>query len=93
MVNVTAIQSVRDAIAASNLQRALYLWQQYTAGIAAAGPTQESLAEAAELIRWAKPLISAVRTRADERLRALHVAGMYGQARPVKTRVGIRESF
>jgi hypothetical protein len=65
------------AVSAGDYQGALELWQRYAAEMAAAGPTRESLAEAAKLIEWARPLLHAAHADASERLRVLHVAGVY----------------
>jgi hypothetical protein len=83
--------SIREAVAGGEYDRALTLWQEYAAGIAA-GPTPESLAEAAGLIEWARPLLEAARSDVAERLRLLHVAGAYGGtgSRPYPK---FRESF
>ena len=68
---------IREAVAEGDYERALDLWQKYTAGLAAQGLTKEALDEAGELLEWARPLVNASRARAQERLRALHVAGVY----------------
>jgi hypothetical protein len=78
-VGVASAESIRQAILAGDYEGGLSRWQQYAAEMAAAGPTRESLAEAAELIEWARPLLHTARSTAAERLRVLHVASMYGQ--------------
>jgi len=70
-------QRIKQALSSGDYTKALATWREYTAEMASAGPTAASLAEAAELIDWARPLLTAARTDAAERLRALHVAGKY----------------
>ena len=70
---------IKQAIASGDYTKALAFWREHTAAMAAAGPTVASLAEAAELIAWARPQLTAARADVAERLRALHVAGRYGR--------------
>jgi len=70
---------IKQAIASGDYTKALDAWREYTAAMAAAGPTAESLAEAAELLAWARSRLIAARADIAERLRALHVAGRYGK--------------
>jgi hypothetical protein len=92
-VNDTSADSVRDAIAAGDYQRALDLWRAYTAAIAAAEPTWLSLTQAAELIAWSRPILQAARKDAGERLRALHVAGTYSRGRATAVNNGMGVSL
>ena len=71
-------ESIRAAIAAGNYRQALELWNEYVAGLQSAGLKAATLAEAAELVNWSRPLLLAAREHAAARLRALHVAGEYG---------------
>lgn len=89
----TSAKSVRDAVASGDYQLAIKMWEQYAAAIAAVKPTRESLAEAAELIEWARPLLDAARSDAGERLRALHVAGVYGNRGASRRQPHVRTSF
>jgi hypothetical protein len=81
---VTA-ESVREAVQRGDYVQALDLWNRYAAGLASGGLTAESFAEAAALIAWCRPLLLGVREHAAARLRALHVAGIYGAPKPQRT--------
>jgi hypothetical protein len=91
-MNAVSAESVRQAVITGDYDRALSLWQQYTAEMAAAEPTRESLAEAAELIEWARPVLESSRSQAVERLTLLHVASQYGRTTS-RPRPQLRESF
>jgi hypothetical protein len=86
-------ESVRAAVASGDYVEALALWQEYTATMAADKPTRQSLAEAADLIGWSRPLLNAARTHALERLRLLHVAGVYGDEGSVRPSMVVRASL
>ena len=79
------VESVREAVQRGDYARALDLWNRYAAGLANGGLTTESLAEAAALIAWCRPLLLGVREHVAARLRALHVAGIYGASKPRRT--------
>ena len=71
--------SVRAAIAAGNYSRALELWNEYVASLKSDGLNAATLAGVAELVNWSRPLLLATREHAAARLRALHVAEVYGR--------------
>jgi hypothetical protein len=92
MANASA-ESIREAVRAGEYGTALGLWQQYTQSVATAGPTPDALAEAADLIEWARPLIRAARAHSLERLNILHAAGAYGGPDPIRPSALFRASF
>jgi hypothetical protein len=91
-VNGATAESVREAINRGDLVRALDLWTEYAAALSGGGLTEASLAEAAGLVEWSRPLLLCARAHAGERLRVLHVAAAYGgrDARPAPL---VRASF
>ena len=77
-MNTAAAACIREAIAGGDYTRALELWNEYTAALAGGLLSQATLAEAANLVEWSRPILLTTRAHAAERLRALHVAGAYG---------------
>ncbi|HXK03599.1 MAG TPA: hypothetical protein VMS37_14455 [Verrucomicrobiae bacterium] len=84
-MNRATAQSIREAIEHGDYAQALDLWKQYTAALAASGLTAESLAEAAHVVKWSRPLLLGAREHTAARLRALHVAGIYGGPAPKRS--------
>jgi hypothetical protein len=80
-------------VAAGDYTEAIALWQKYAARLAAAGPARHSLAEAADLIEWSRPILAAARAQAVEQLRGLHVAGVYGGGPAASTSVLVRANL
>jgi hypothetical protein len=86
------VESIRRAIESGDYAGALELWNRYADLLAAGALSQATLAVAAELIAWSRPLLTAARADALRRLRALHVAGTYGE-RPPGRSVLVRASL
>jgi len=91
-VSGATAEDVRAAIAAGDYGHALNLWHEYAARLAAGALTEESLAEAATLLAWSRPVLLGAREHAAARLRALHVAGVYG-TRAVRRTALVRASL
>jgi hypothetical protein len=87
----TSAKTIQKAVESGEFGKALDLWKEFAGAIAAAGPTRESLAEAAELIERCRPLLLAARGAACEQLNLLRIAGAYGRSDAGRSR--IRESF
>ena len=91
-MGVAGADFIREAIAGGDYARALELWDQYTSALAGGLLTEDTLAEAANLVEWSRPILMSARAHAAERLRALHVAGAYG-ARGVSGHALVRARF
>jgi hypothetical protein len=91
-VNVVSAESIQQAIGCGDYARALALWSGYTAALADGRLSETTLAEAAALVEWSRPILLQARAHAAERLRALHVAGVYS-TQGLRTHALVRASL
>lgn len=91
-MNGAPAELIREALITGEYARAMELWHEYTAAIAAGALNQELLKEVGELVAWSRPFLSRVREDAAARLRMLHVASAYGTS-SARQETRLRASF
>jgi hypothetical protein len=76
--------TIRQAIACREYQKARKLWAEYIDGLRAelrrGALTQGKMEEARELLEWARLTMRCQQAHIRQRLSGLRVAGIYGQA-------------
>jgi len=75
---------IRGAVASGEYQRALLLWNEYSARLQeelrVGSLTSGRLAEMRELMEWSRRVMLCARAHAQDQLNSLHVAAEYGVA-------------
>jgi hypothetical protein len=88
--------SIRRAVAAGDWPAVLRLWEPYAADILdeirRGTCTHARMAEAGELLNWAKRVAWCARAHAQNRLDTIHAARQYGPE-PVPTHAFLRKSL
>jgi len=87
---------IRGAVAAGDWPAALRLWESYAAGILdeirSRTCTHARMAEAGELLEWAKRIVLCSRAQAQNRLDTIHAARQY-RPEPIPARTSLRKSL
>jgi hypothetical protein len=89
-------EGIRRAVAAGDWPVALRLWEPYAGGILdeirRGNCTRARMAEAGELLAWAKRVAWCARAHAQNRLDIIHAARQYGPE-PIPSQPSLRKSL